>query len=77
MAGMTFLPAGFALALLAPPALPRLPRQSIGRGRLGRVGGISLARRQLPFQIGDLLLGVGDLLLALGYFPAEILIFSQ
>jgi hypothetical protein len=36
-----------------------------------------LARRQLPLQIGDLLLGVSDLPLALGYFPAEILVLSQ
>jgi hypothetical protein len=91
MAGMTLLPAHFALALLAPPALPRIPRQSIGGRRLGRVGGILLARRQLPLQIGDLLFGVrdllfgvrdlsfslGDLPFALGYFPAESLVLSQ
>src|SRR5271155_383155 len=90
MAGMTYLPAHFALALLAPPARPRLPRQSIGRRRLGRVGGIHLACRQLPLQIGNLLLGVsdlllgvgnlllgvGNLLLALDYFPPEILVLS-
>jgi len=61
MTGMTFLPAHLALALLAPPALSRLPGQAIGGRRLGRVGGILLARRQLPFQIGDLLFSVGDL----------------
>ena len=84
MAGMTFLTAHFALALLAPPALPRLPSHSIGGRRLGRVGGILLARRQLPLQIGDLLFGVGDLPLGvgdlpfvLGYLPAEVLVLSQ
>ena len=84
MTGMTFLPAHFALALLAPPALSRLPGQAIGGRRLGRVGGILLARRQLPLQIGDLLFGVGDLPLGvgdlpfvLGYLPAEVLVLSQ
>jgi hypothetical protein len=61
------LAARFAPTLLpwrAPAAL--CARQAVrGRG-LGRIGGILLARGQLPFQIGDLLLGVGDLLLSVG-----------
>src|ERR1035438_2551761 len=49
-------------------------RQAVGGGRLGGIGGVLLARRQLPFQIGnllfcigELLLGVGDLLIPLGH----------
>ncbi len=91
MAGMALLPARFALALFPAPALPRIPRQSIGGRGLGGVGGILLAGRQLALQIsdllfgfanllfalGDLLLALGDLLLALSYLPPEIFNLSS
>src|SRR6267154_5600612 len=67
MAGMALLSTRFALALFSPPALSRTPRQPIGGWWFGRVGGILLARCQLPLQIGDLLFGVGDILFAPGY----------
>jgi len=66
MAGMALLSTRLAFALLPPPTLPRLPGQSVGGRRLGGVGGILLARRQLSFQIGDLLFGIGDLLFGIG-----------
>jgi hypothetical protein len=54
MAGMALLSTRFALALFSPPALPRLPGQSIGGWWFGRVSRILLACCQLPFQIRDL-----------------------
>jgi hypothetical protein len=65
MAGMALLPTRLALALFSPPALPRLPRQSIGGRWFGRVSGILLARCQLPLQIRDLFFGIGDLFLGI------------
>ena len=66
MAGMALLATRFALTLFSPPALPRLPRQSIGGWWFGRVSGIRLARGQLPLQIGDLLFRIGDLIFRIG-----------
>src|ERR1019366_9461321 len=54
-----------------------LPRQSVRRRWLRGVGGILLSPRQLPLQIRDPLLGVSDLLIALGYLTPEILKLSQ
>ena len=73
MARVTFLPTRFAFALFPPPALPRLPGQSAGGRRFGRVGGILLARRQLPLQIGDPLFSVGDLPIPIGNLLTEFL----
>src|SRR5712692_850460 len=77
---MAGLPARLPSALLAPAPLARLASQSIGGWRLGGVGGVLFAPRQLPLQIRDLLLGVrdlllgvGDLLLFLGDLPAQLL----
>jgi len=72
MAGMALLSTRFALTLLPPSALPRIPGQSIGGRRFGRVSGILLARRQLPFQIGDLPFGIGDLPFGIGDLPFGI-----
>jgi hypothetical protein len=72
MAGMALLSTRFALTLFPPPALPRIPSQSVGGRRFGGVGGILLARRQLSFQIGDLFFGVGDLLFGVGDLPIPI-----
>ena len=90
MAGMALLPARFALALFPAPALPRIPRQSIGGRGFGGVGGILLAGRQLALQISDLLFGFANLLFALGdlllasaicvalsYLPPEIFNLSS
>jgi len=71
MAGMALLSTRFALALFSPPALSRTPCQSIGGWWLGRVGGILLARCQLPLQIGDLLFGIGDALIPFRYLLLE------
>jgi hypothetical protein len=63
MAHVPRLAAGFAPTLLARRATASLCSGHAIRGRgFGRIGGILLARSQLPFQIGDLLFGVGDLL---------------
>jgi hypothetical protein len=68
------LPAWFAPALLPRRATPALcARQAIGGRRLGRVGRILFARRQLPFQIGDLLFGVGDLPIPFRYLLTKFL----
>jgi hypothetical protein len=48
-------------------------RQAIGGRGLGRISGISLAGSQLPFQIGDLLRGVGDLLIPFRYLLTEFI----
>jgi hypothetical protein len=68
------LPARFAPTLLPRRATAALrARQAVGGRRLGRVGGIPLARGQLPLQIGDLLLGVVDLPIPFDYLLAELL----
>jgi hypothetical protein len=53
-----------------------LAGQSVGSRWFGGVPRVPLAQSQLPFQIGDLLLGIGDLLLAFGQLIAEPLHLS-
>ena len=64
-------------ALLPPAPLAPLACQSIGGRWLGRVRGVLFAQRQLPLQVGNLLLGIRDLLLLLRDLlgqPADLLI---
>jgi len=58
----------FAPALVVSTAGPLLAGQSIRGGWFGGVGRVLLPPRQLPLQIGDLLLGIGDLLFGVGEF---------
>ena len=64
---------------LPPALLPSAPwsccaSQPVGGWRLGRVGGVLLAERQLPLEIGDLPLLVTDPLLLFTDLP---LLFSD
>ena len=63
---VTWLSAGFPLALLPAASRALRTRQSVGGWGLGTGRGILPLHRQLPFQIRDLLLGIRDLLLGLG-----------
>ena len=72
-AGVALLSSRFSFTLLTPSAGPRFTGQPIGRRRLGGIGGILLANCQLPFEIGDLLFGVGNLQIPFGYLLAEFL----
>jgi hypothetical protein len=73
---MAGLSTGLPPAFLAPATLSRFPGQSIGGRRFGRVRRVLFAKRQLSLQLHDLLLGIGDLLLAIGYFTAEFFVLS-
>ena len=55
------LPARPSPALLPAASLSLLPGQPVGGGWLGGVGGVLPARRQLPLQIGNLLLLLSQL----------------
>ena len=63
---MAGLSARLPPALLSPATLARLPCQSIGGWRLGGIGGVLFAQRQLALQIRDLSFRVRDLLLGIG-----------
>ena len=56
----------FPLTLVLSAARSLLAGQSVGSRWFGGVRRVPLAQSQLPFQIGDLLLGIGDLLLGIG-----------
>lgn len=59
-------PPTFRRLFFLPAPLSWFACQSIGGTRLGGIGGVLFAQRQLPFQIRDLLFGVRDLPLLLG-----------
>jgi hypothetical protein len=63
----------FPLALVLSAALSLLAGQSVGSRWFGGVRRVPLAQSQLPFQIGDLLLSIGDPLLAFDQLIAELL----
>jgi len=67
MAGVTFLPTRFcACSSSAARAARDFPASPSEDGGLEELVEILLARRQLSFQIGDLLLGIGDLPIPIG-----------
>ena len=63
MPRMSALATGFSPALMLSAAGSLLTGQSVAGRWFGGVRRVPLAQSQLPFQIGDLLLGIGDLLL--------------
>jgi hypothetical protein len=69
---MRSVSAHFPSALPAPAPLARRACQSIGGRRLGGVGGVLFAQRQLALQICDLPLGIRDLLLLLGHLFGQL-----
>src|SRR5438552_9206006 len=76
---MAGLSAYLSPALFLPAPLSWFACQSIGGRRLGRIGGVLFAQRQLPLQICDLLFRVCDLLLLPGDLfglTADLLILS-
>jgi len=64
-APMTGLSTHLPPAFLQPAPLSRFTCQPIGGRWLGGVRGVLFAQRQLPLQMGDLLLSIRDLLLGI------------
>src|SRR3974390_3440458 len=56
---------------------PRVASQSVRRRRFGRVGRVLPAQRQLFLQIGNLLFGVSQLLVAFGHLTPQIFVLAQ
>ena len=74
MAGMPGLAARFAAAPFAAVPLALTARQAVGRGRLRGGRRVLVVQRELPFQVRDLLLGLGQLLFAFLQLPPQSLI---
>ena len=74
---MSGLPTGLPSTLRATTAFALAAGEAIGGRRLRRRRRVLLAQGQLPFQIGDLFLGLRDPLRLLGVLLPESLIFAS
>src|SRR5713226_3487972 len=76
MPGVSGLGARLPFALVLAAAWPLLAGQSVRRRWFRGVGRVLFPSRQLPLQIGNLLFGIRDLLIAFGYFTAACFVLS-